>query len=75
MLLQCNIRDSSEPQFYSVDAGSAADQSEEIAHSWQVDGGDWNEVHKQIDIVRISIRYATQIMNQPTLKHMPKMHM
>jgi len=38
-------------------------------------GGDWNEVHKQIDIVRISIRYATQIMNQPTLKHMPKMHM
>ena len=37
--------------------------------------GDWNEVRKQIDIVRISIRYATQIMNQPTLKYVPKIHM
>ena len=26
---------------------------------------DWNEIHRQLDIVAIHIRYATQIMNQP----------
>ena len=35
---------------------------------------DWSEVRKQIDIVRIRIQHATQVMNQPTLKHMPRVH-
>ena len=37
-------------------------------------GGEWDEVRKQIDIVRISIRYATQIMSHPTLKYIGRRH-
>ena len=29
---------------------------------------DWNEVHHQLDIVAIHVRYATQIMNQPSVE-------
>ncbi len=32
---------------------------------------DWNKVRRQIDIVRNHLRYATMIMNEPTLKYAP----
>ena len=32
-------------------------------------GGSWDEVRRQIDIVRVHVRYAVEIMNQPALKY------
>ena len=29
---------------------------------------EWNEVHRQLDIVAVHVRYATQIMNQPSVE-------
>ena len=32
-------------------------------------GGDWNQVRKQIDILRVHVRYAVDIMDQPALEY------
>ena len=32
-------------------------------------GGDWNEVRRQVDVVRVHIRYAVESMIHPTLKY------
>ena len=32
-------------------------------------GGSWNRVHRQIDVVRVHMRYASQILNYPALKY------
>ncbi len=32
-------------------------------------GGSWDEVRKQIDIVRVHVHYATQVLSFPSLKY------
>ena len=34
-------------------------------------GGSWDEVRRQLDIVRNHIRFATQVMNEPSLDYAP----
>ena len=34
-------------------------------------GGSWDEVRRQLDIVRNHIRFATQVMNEPNLNYAP----
>ena len=33
--------------------------------------GSWDDVAEQVDIVRNHLRYATQILNEPSLKYAP----
>ena len=38
----------------------------------EVMGGSWDDVRRQLDFVRVHIRYATQILSQSGVEYLPK---
>ena len=54
-------------------AGAVFPGVSDAIFSAQQGGGDWNQVRREMDIVRNHLRQASMIMNLPGLKYLQKM--